>query len=222
MSRLEEIRWFCVGFFGKIVLWLWAKTCRMTILGDEAYQKLREARKPVVILVWHGRIFLVPYFFRCRGVAPLVSPSKDGEIVAQIMARWGYRLIRGSSSHAIIRAWNRMKRELQEGGEVIIVPDGPRGPALRMKIGGLKLAQETGAYLVPFTFSASKQKRLKSWDRFLMFPPFSKVVAAFGEPVSLPSDMSGGALERERERLEALMIEMDEKADGYFSDSVTQ
>ncbi len=216
MSHLDEIRWFFVGFFGKIVLWLWAKTCRMTILGGDAYQKLREERKPVIILVWHGRIFLVPYFFRCRGVAPLVSPSKDGEIVAQIMARWGYRIIRGSSSHAIIKAWNRMKHELREGGEVIIVPDGPRGPARRMKIGGLKLAQETRAYLIPFTFSASKQKRLKSWDRFLMFPPFSKVVVAFGEPVSLASDLNEEALEMERERLEALMIEMDQTADRYF------
>lgn len=109
-----------------------------------------------------------------------------------------------------------MKHELREGGEVIIVPDGPRGPARRMKIGGLKLAQETRAYLIPFTFSASKQKRLKSWDRFLMFPPFSKVVVAFGEPVSLASDLNEEALEMERERLEALMIEMDQTADRYF------
>jgi lysophospholipid acyltransferase (LPLAT)-like uncharacterized protein len=109
-----------------------------------------------------------------------------------------------------------MIRELRDGGEVIIVPDGPRGPAQKMKIGGLKLAQETGAYLVPFTFSASKQKRLSSWDRFLMFPPFSKIVVAFGEPVSLASDLSEEALEMERKRLEALMIEMDQEADGYF------
>jgi len=216
MSLLERIRWFSIGFFGKFILWVWIKTCRLTVLGEENYQKLRERKKPVVILVWHGRIFLVPYFFRSRGVAPLVSPSKDGEIVAQIMARWGYRIIRGSSSHAIIKAWNRMKSELHEGGEVIIVPDGPKGPVRRMKIGGLKLAQETGAYLVPFTFSGSKQKRLNSWDRFLMVPPFSKVVVVFGEPVFLASELSGEKLEKERERLEAVMIEMDEKADRFF------
>lgn len=216
MSLFDKLRWFFVGFFGKIILWVWIKTCRLTILGGENYQKLREEKKPVVILVWHGRIFLVPYFFRSKGAAPLVSPSKDGEIVAQIMARWGYRIIRGSSSHAIIKAWNRMKRELHEGGEVIIVPDGPRGPARKMKIGGLKLAQETGACLVPFSFSASKQKKLNSWDRFLMFPPFSKVVVVFGEPVFLASGLSTEKLEKERERLEAVMIEMDQKADCFF------
>ena len=216
MPLFDKFRWFFVGFFGKVILWVWIKTCRLTILGEENYQKLREERKPVVILVWHGRIFLVPYFFRRRGVAPLVSPSRDGEIVSRIMSRWGYRIIRGSSSHVIIKAWNRMKRELQEGGEVLIVPDGPRGPNRKMKIGGLKLAQETGAFLVPFTFSSSKQKKLKSWDQFLMFPPFSKVVAIFGEPVFLRSDQSQEGLEQDRQRIEEVMIEMDRTADKYF------
>ncbi len=216
MFLLDKIRWFLIGFFGKIILWIWAKSSRMNILGEEEYLKLRKEGKPVVILVWHGRIFLVPYFFRRRGVAPLVSPSRDGEIVSRIMSRWGYRIIRGSSSHVIIKAWNRMKRELQEGGEVIIVPDGPRGPNRKMKIGGLKLAQETGAFLVPFTFSSSKKKKLKSWDQFLMFPPFSKVVAVLGQPIFLNSNLSEDELQRERQRIEEVMIEMDRTADKYF------
>jgi lysophospholipid acyltransferase (LPLAT)-like uncharacterized protein len=91
---------------------------------------------------------------------PLVSPSRDGEIVTQIVLRWGYRVSRGSSSHSIIRAWFEMKRELEAGGEVLIVPDGPRGPArARPKA---PLAQQTGAPLIPFTFSASKTKVLAS------------------------------------------------------------
>jgi len=65
-----------------------------------------------------------------------------------------------------------MISELKQGGEVIIVPDGPRGPNREMKLGGLKLAQETGAYLVPFTFSTSRKKFLGSWDSFLLFYPF--------------------------------------------------
>lgn len=216
MFPLEKIRWALVGFLGKIILWLWAKSSPMTVLGLQEYHELRRTGKPVIFLVWHGRIFLVPYFFRRRGIAPLVSPSEDGEIAAQIMSRWGYRLIRGSGSHAIIRAWNKMKQELQEGREVIIVPDGPRGPNRKMKLGGLKLAQETGAYLVPFTFSASRKKILRSWDHFLMFPPFSKVVAIYGRPFQLDPDLKEDELERERQRIEDCMKELDETADRYF------
>jgi lysophospholipid acyltransferase (LPLAT)-like uncharacterized protein len=216
MHVMEKIRWALVGFFGKIILWLWAKSCRITLAGHEEYQKLRAEGKPVIFLVWHGRIFLVPFFFRRRQVAPLVSPSQDGEIAAQIMARWGYRLIRGSSSHAIIRAWNQMKKELQEGGEVLIVPDGPRGPNRKIKPGGLRLAQEAGAYLVPFTFSASKRKLLKSWDQFLMFYPFSRLVAIYGRPFKLDSALTETELERESLKIESYMKELDERADRYF------
>ena len=146
----------------------------------------------------------------------MVSPSQDGEIAARIMSGWGYRLIRGSSSHVIIKAWNQMKETLGQGGEVIIVPDGPRGPNRQLKLGGIKLAQETGAYLVPFTFSASKKKFLHSWDQFLMFPPFSKVVAIYGQPLLVNPSLKENELDKERQRIQDLMIDLEQKADKYF------
>jgi len=148
---------------------------------------------------------------------PLVSPSRDGEIVAQIVSRWGYRILRGSSSHSIIRAWNEMKRLLLEGGELIIVPDGPRGPDRKLKAGCLKLAQESGAYLVPFSFSAARKKFLSSWDKFLLFYPFSKVVAIYGQPLTIDPQLGEDELEKERQRVESLMNELDKEADRYFS-----
>jgi lysophospholipid acyltransferase (LPLAT)-like uncharacterized protein len=216
MSLWTNLRWRATGFFGKRLFWILAKSGRWTVLGDEAYKKAKEQGKPVILLVWHGRIFIVPYFFRKRGIMPLISPSKDGEIAAQIMARWGYKILRGSSSHSIIKAWNEMKKELENGGEIIIVPDGPRGPDRVLKAGCIKLAQETGACLVPFSFSASKKRILKSWDHFLMFPFFSKVVAMHGPPLEIPPAMTDEEFERERQRVEKVLIELDQKADSYF------
>ena len=109
-----------------------------------------------------------------------------------------------------------MVKELNRGGEVIIVPDGPKGPDRKMKLGGLKLAQMTGAYLVPFTFSTNKKKILKSWDSFLMFYPFRKIVAMYGDPISIDSGLSDEKLENERQRVEDILIELDHKADKFF------
>lgn len=148
---------------------------------------------------------------------PLVSPSEDGEIIAQIIARWGYKALRGSSSHSIIKAWNEMKRELEKGGELIIVPDGPRGPGREMKPGAVKLAKETGALLVPFTFSSSKRKILKSWDRFLIPKPFTKFVAIYGNPISVETSLDSQELETKRLEVQEYMIELDQRADSYFS-----
>jgi lysophospholipid acyltransferase (LPLAT)-like uncharacterized protein len=110
-----------------------------------------------------------------------------------------------------------MKKELQSGGEVIIVPDGPRGPDRKLKLGCIKLAAETGAALVPFSFSASRKKILKSWDRFLMFYPFSKVVAVYGQPAAIRPGLTDGELEAERQRIEALMVEFDRGLDDCYA-----
>ncbi len=213
MSALTNLRWALVGNLGKSLLWLWAKSARIVVSGGEAYRALRREGKPVILLVWHGRIFLAPYFFRNRGIMPLVSPSRDGEIVTQIVLRWGYKASRGSSSHAIVRAWFEMKRELEAGGEVIIVPDGPRGPARELKPGCLKLAQQTGAPLVPFTFAASRKKVFASWDRFLVFKPFARVRVVLGDPIAVDPSLRGEALEAERKRVERILIDLDERAE---------
>ena len=217
MFSWEKIRWKLVGFFGKRILWLWSKSTRMKVIGEEQYKELRAQKKPVIILIWHGRIFIVPYFFRKRQIMPLVSPSQDGEIPARIMEHWGYKILRGSSSHSIFKAWNQMKKELLEGGEVILVPDGPRGPDRELKMGCIKLAQETGAYLVPFTFSTSRKKFLESWDHFLMFYPFSRVVAMYGEPIAIPPPISKNDNEKLALRMQNILNKLDKEADQYFS-----
>ena len=219
MSLRKNIRWWLVGYLGKCLFWLWSKSVRLTVLGEETYRALRKQGKAVVFLVWHGRIYIVPYFFRKRNIMPLVSPSEDGEIPAQIMARWGYKILRGSGSHAVIRAWNVMKQELQEGGEVIIVPDGPKGPGYTMKMGGIKLAHETGACLVPFSFSASRKNILSSWDRFLIAKPFSRVIAIYGDPITIDPSLDAEGLEKERERIEHILNDLDTRADSHFSSS---
>jgi lysophospholipid acyltransferase (LPLAT)-like uncharacterized protein len=219
MTVLREVRHNLTGIIGKGILWLWAKSARTTVLGEDRYNELRKRKVPVILLIWHGRIFFAPYFFRRRGIMPLVSPSEDGEIIAQIIARWGYKNLRGSSSHSIIRAWNEMKKELEKGGELIIVPDGPRGPGRKMKPGAVKLAKETGAYLVPFTFSSSKKKTLKSWDRFLIPKPFTRFVAIYGNPISVDPGLNNEQMEDKLREVEEYMIRLDQDADSFFDRS---
>jgi len=216
MSALSDLRHNLTGIFGKWILWLWAKSARTTVLGEAEYREMRDKKIPAIILIWHGRIFFAPYFFRQRGIMPLVSPSEDGEIIAQIITRWGYKTLRGSSSHSIIKAWNEMKKELNRGGELIIVPDGPRGPDRKMKPGALKLAQETGAYLVPFTFSSAKRKIVKSWDRFLIPRPFSRFVAIYGNPISVDAALDKKEMGNKLQEVENIMNELDRRADIFF------
>jgi lysophospholipid acyltransferase (LPLAT)-like uncharacterized protein len=217
MSLLRSIKWTVIGTLGRGLFWFLVKLSRMTVIGWDKCAALRQAKKPVIYLVWHGRLILAPYFFRNRGAVAMVSPSEDGEIVVRIASKWGYKFVRGSSSHSIVRAWVEMKRELERGGEVVHVPDGPKGPSRKMKIGAIKLAQQTGAYLVPFTFSATKKKVLNSWDKLMLFYPFGRVVIMLGSPMTVPSDIDDDALEKERKKVEDACTQLEAKADRYFN-----
>jgi len=216
MSESHPFRLWLIKYPGKILIGLWMKLCRWTIEGDGPYRALREAGRPVVLLIWHGKIFVVPYFFRKRGILALVSPSKDGENVARLMDGWGYKLIRGSGSHPMKTAWIEMIKELRAGGEVMIIPDGPKGPDRKFKLGAIKLAAETGAALVPFSFSARRKKILRSWDRFEMFFPFTKIAAVYGEPIEVPPDLPADRQEEERLRAEKIMLAFDAEVDRCF------
>lgn len=212
MSVFRRLRWALAGPLGRFLLRGLAWTCRIETSGEEAHRRLREAGKPVILLIWHGRILMAPWFFRKRGIMPLVSPSGDGEFIARITGGWGYKNLRGSSSHAIVKAWGAMLRELRAGGELIIVPDGPRGPDRILKPGCVRLARETGAALVPVTFAASRPKFLGSWDRFMLIRPFSRVRAAFGAPLFV--DAATEDPDTACRRVQAACLALEKEADG--------
>lgn len=219
MNSRERFRGWAIDRLGRPVVWAWSKSTRLTVLGADHYRKLRASGRGIIHVMWHRKIFIVPYFFRKKNIMPLISPSQDGEIAARIMDGWGYKLLRGSGTHFMKTAWLEMVKELEAGGEVIIVPDGPRGPDRKLKMGCIKLASLTGAALLPFSFSTDRKKMIKSWDEMLMFYPFSRVVAVFGAPIDIPLGLDVFELETERQRVERVLVEFEKTVDGAFTRS---
>src|SRR4030042_720296 len=105
MSVWEKLRWKAVGVLGRLVLRVWAKTSRIKVVGEDEYRKAKQAGRPIILLIWHGRLMLVPYFFRNRGISALVSPSRDGEIIVQIGRGWRFRVVRGSGFNTRVPGW---------------------------------------------------------------------------------------------------------------------
>ena len=140
--------------------------------------------RPVIWAFWHNRLFLIPFIFRkhfpqTRGAA-LTSLSKDGEILAAYIGRFGIESVRGSSSRGGRAALIALKRALDAGAVAAITPDGPRGPCYALQPGILKLAQLTGAVILPVHIHYSRAWRLKSWDRPLC-AHFRRSWAGFGD-----------------------------------------
>jgi lysophospholipid acyltransferase (LPLAT)-like uncharacterized protein len=162
-------------------------TLRISDQGVEALEPLWAARQPLIYAVWHGRILMVPWLNvqlrRTRGARlarVLASRSRDGEMVARWVQRFGLAVVRGSSSRGGAAALRALAAAVQAGEDVAVVPDGPRGPAERLQPGVVALAALTGAPIVPFGFSARPARRLHSWDRFMVPLPFARAAVVFG------------------------------------------
>jgi lysophospholipid acyltransferase (LPLAT)-like uncharacterized protein len=175
--------------------------------GVEALRPLWQTGRPLIYAVWHGRILLVPWLnarFRrtdgARAVRVLASRSRDGELVAAFVRRFGMDVVRGSSSRGGVAALRELARAVQAGQDVAVVPDGPRGPSCRAQAGIISLAATTGAPIVPLGVAARPARRLRSWDRFMVPAPFARCAVVFGPAVSVGRDVDREAVRLDVER----------------------
>jgi hypothetical protein len=123
------------------------------------------------------------------------------------MGVFGIGAVRGSSSRRAVAALIGMKRALKEGLDVSITPDGPRGPRYVFHPGVVKLAESSGAAIVPIHIRFSSAWRLKTWDRFVLPKPFSRVHVVFDDFIRIPKGLDEVAFEAERERVEKILLE---------------
>ncbi|MFT4546507.1 MAG: lysophospholipid acyltransferase (LPLAT)-like uncharacterized protein, partial [Verrucomicrobiales bacterium] len=134
---------------------------------------------------WHNRVFSLPYVYRkflpTRQGAVLTSPSGDGEIIAQVMRNFGVDAVRGSSNKRAAAALRELVSWVKQENDIVITPDGPRGPRYQLQPGIIKVAQLTKTPVFPVHVRYSKCFRLKSWDAFMIPWPFSRVDVTFGE-----------------------------------------
>jgi len=186
----------------------------LSIRRDErAVEPLWQAGAPVIYAVWHGQILLLPLLYGRRAVCVLASRSRDGEMLTRYIGRFGIEAVRGSSSRGGAAALRHLARWLKRGHEVVIVPDGPRGPAEVVKPGIVGLARLSGAAIVPVAVGASSEWRLGSWDGFRIPRPFARCVARFGEPIHVPRVVDRRAEAAAREEVEAALRALSSSVD---------
>ena len=200
---------------GSWALRLLAATLRLR-REEKTVEPLWAAGAPAIYVVWHARLLLLPYFYRGRGLRALVSRSEDGSMISDIVRRFGFVTVRGSSSRGGAEGLRALARAIRESHSVVLVPDGPRGPREVLKAGVVALARLTGVRVVPVALGASSEWRARSWDEFRIPKPFSRCVVRFGEPILVPRDAVGAGEETARKEIEAALTaitwQVDEEA----------
>lgn len=194
-------------------------TMRFEEVRSEIPARLWEKGPPAIGAFWHSRLLMMPLAYRGKRLSFLVSPHRDGQIIGKALKRFGFNPIQGSTHRSGASAFRKMMKAMEDGSDMAIVPDGPRGPRRRLQPGVIELARRTGNPIVPLTFNASKKKIFRTWDRFLLPYPFSRGVFIWGEPIYIDRNGDRDYLEERRLFVERRLNELTDEADRYFKPS---
>lgn len=201
----------------RLVRW----TSRIEFVNRDGLARLDAGATPVIATAWHGRLLMLPYCWPSQPLpVVLISRHGDGEMIARTVERMGIETVRGSTSRADkdrdkggAAALRLLLRLLRDGRSVGLTPDGPRGPRMRASIGTITLARLSGAPLIPISYASSRRRLLRSWDRFHLALPFSRIVFVYGDPMVVPHDLDGGGEERWRKQVEQALNQITAEAD---------
>jgi lysophospholipid acyltransferase (LPLAT)-like uncharacterized protein len=205
-------RWLVafVGVLGAALLRLLGATWRVRREGPDPFQ----SGEPFVGAIWHGGMLIASSVWRDRGLAVVVSRSRDGDLISAVLRRLGFAEgPRGSSTRGSTEALRGGVRSLEQGTVVAMLVDGPIGPREAFKPGAIAMAAAAGVPLVPAGLAAHPALRFRSWDRTILPLPFARVVCRYGPAQRLPKSPEGDELERLRERAELALHELTRDCD---------
>lgn len=195
-----------LGRLAALPLKLLVATWQIRFEGDDPFVAGEATGRPVILAAWHRTLFSAIGVMRGRGLVIPVSRSRDGDRIAAVLHYTGFGpSVRGSSSKGAGTLLRSLIRIVQQGRPVGILPDGPRGPAGKVKPGVVALARATGAKIYPVHFRASRYWEFSSWDRTVLPRPFARVTCCYGPPLEVPREAGAAELEAARLELEAAM-----------------
>lgn len=184
-----------MSFFGKGLLKILLRSCRVEIVGAENFLQTAKSKK-CILMLWHNRLAMTgEVFLKCApqfNYTAFVSFSRDGELLSGFVTSYKQgkvvRVPHNARHQALKDLIQTMRKD--ENHIAIITPDGPRGPRYKVKAGIALAAKALDAAVVPFSWSADRYWQFKTWDKFILPKPFAKVKAYIGLPVILPDHLT--------------------------------
>ena len=200
------------------LLWIVSPTWRFEVIAEEGVIPVLFGQKPgpEIYCFWHQCVLPCTVYFRRSHAVILISRSFDGELITRTLRLFGFAAVRGSSSRGAREGLLGLKHIIETGRTAIFTADGPRGPIYQTKMGPIKLAQITGAPIGAFHLQPEHAWVMRSWDRFLVPKPFTRIVVSWAQWTHVPADLPAGDFEAKREELNAALERARQRALDYF------
>lgn len=191
------------------------KTTRWHTEGIERIYQTWDKEGSLIFIGWHGRLLMLPYFYNhTRQLNALVSLHHDGRLIASLLNKFGFGTVGGSTTENGRNAALELMRSMQHGQAIAIIPDGPKGPNMKLSRSAIYYAWKTGKPILAATYSIKGSKIMeKSWDKMMVPPPFSQGEFLTAGPFYIPADASEDDLETYRSKIEQALNELTWEAD---------
>jgi lysophospholipid acyltransferase (LPLAT)-like uncharacterized protein len=197
---------------------LWGRTWRFEVIAEEGVTPVPDGVKAPggIFCFWHQCVLPCTVYFRASHAVILISQSFDGELITRILLLFGFGAVRGSSSRGSREGLMGLKNVIETGRTAIFTADGPRGPIYQTKMGPIKLAQMTGAPIGAFHLEPEHAWVIRSWDRFLIPKPFTRICVSWVRATLVPTDLAAEGFEPKRQELTAAIERARLRALDYF------
>ena len=203
------------GLLGYLLTYLICMTMRIEVDGNDYVGDAARGYNVPIICAWHERILPGAYFLRGRGLVVMSSISFDAEYTARVIQRFGFGVIKGSSTRGGTRALIEMIRMMEKGTPSTFTVDGPRGPRYEVKPGPPLLAKRTGDPMLPFSIEPKGYWTINSWDKLRIPKPFTKLKVYFGEPIFVSREADDDELEQKRHELQDALTELSKRGNEW-------
>jgi lysophospholipid acyltransferase (LPLAT)-like uncharacterized protein len=180
-------------------------TIRFEEKGVEKFDEVRATGKLPIYCLWHDRVVAGMYYLRNRGIIVLSSSSFDSEYTARCIQRFGFGIIKGSSTRGAVQALVGMIRMMREGYEIVFTADGPKGPRYVAKAGPILLAKKTGNPVMPSIVECKNFRTIGSWDRLQIPRPFTRAIVMIGDPIYVNPNADDKEIEEKLAEYQASM-----------------
>jgi lysophospholipid acyltransferase (LPLAT)-like uncharacterized protein len=200
------------------LLWVVGLTWRFEVIAEEGVVPIvfGEKSPAKIFCFWHQCVLPCTVYFRHSRAVILISRSFDGEFITRILRMFGFDAVRGSSTHGGGAGLMALKQVIESGRTAIFTADGPLGPIYRTKMGPIKLAQVTGAPIGSFHLEPEHAWTIRSWDRFLVPKPFTRICVSWAQWTCVPADLPADQFEAKRKELNAAIERARLRALNYF------
>lgn len=192
-------------------------TLRTEIVGVHNAVQIRDRGEPAIGAFWHRCIFVAIWFWRNRGIVVLNTVNFDGQWTRRAIERLGFGTAQGSSTRGGIEGLTAMAKCLEQGRNVALTIDGPRGPRYVAKPGAVILARRTGKPISVFHIALKHAYTFrKSWDLFQLPYPFSRSIVVIAPPIRVPMDADSEAMKQKQEEVQAALERVRDVAESWF------